>query len=101
MDRLGAMESQVAGLLQLAAYRQDLTLDRGVGARWMERGARAVVPIDAIESLAVGELDPVIDGGRTHAEFSCDLALRTTTSNGRDDRAAVSGVTIPFVMVNS
>jgi hypothetical protein len=101
MDRLGPVKSQVAGLLQLPAHGQDLILDRGGGAGWMARGARAVVPIDAIEPLALSVLDPVIDGGGTHTEFPCDLALRSTVANGRDDRATVGSITIPFVMVNS
>jgi len=42
-----------------------------------------------------------MDGRGTHAEFSCDLALRPTAANGRDDRAMAGGITIPLVMVNS
>src|SRR5205823_6655832 len=68
VDRLGAVESQIAGLLQLLAHGQDLILYRGGGAWRMTRGAPAVVPGDAIESLALSVPDPVMDGGGAHAE---------------------------------
>jgi hypothetical protein len=58
-----------------------------------------VVPVDAIKSLALSVLDPVMDGGGTHAEFSSDLALRPTAANGRDEGAPAGSFTVPLVMV--
>ena len=49
MDRLGPVESQVAGLLQLPPHGQDLGLDRGIGSLGGSGDPRAVVPIDAIQ----------------------------------------------------
>ena len=38
-------------------------------------GARAIVPVHPVESLALGLLDPVVDGGLTDVEFAGDLVL--------------------------
>ena len=74
MDRLGPMESQVAGLLQLPPHGQDLGLDRGIGSLGGSGDPRAVVPIDAIQPSPPRMLDPVVDGGGAHAELTCDRA---------------------------
>src|SRR5512147_379004 len=84
MDRLSSMESQVTGLLQFATHGQDLLLDGGlrtVRATW---GSRTLVPIDAIQPLALGPLDPVMNGVRAHAEPAGDRAERSTTAGGGD-----------------
>ena len=67
----------------------------------MAWGARAVVPIDAIEPLALSMPNPVMDGGRAHAELPCDLALRSTAADGRDEGTPAGGITVPLVMVGS
>jgi hypothetical protein len=74
MDRLSSMESQVAGLLQFATHGQDRLLDGGRSSRRVSWGPRTVGPIDAIQPLAGGQLDPVKDRVRTHAELAGDLA---------------------------
>ena len=60
MDRLRPMESQVTGLLQFAAHGQDLLLDGGFSAVRVTRTPRAILPIDAIQPLALGPLDPAL-----------------------------------------
>jgi hypothetical protein len=55
------VEAQVAGRLQLAAYLQDQILDRGVGPLGRMGDARLFGPIDSVEALAVGVVDPMVD----------------------------------------
>jgi hypothetical protein len=68
------MEPQVTGLPQLAAHGQDLRLDGGRRAVRVTWGPRTIVPIDPIQPLAVGPLDPVTDGVRARAELAGDRA---------------------------
>ena len=100
MDNLGAMEPQVAGLLQLPPYGQDLLLDGGLGPRRISWGTRAVVPIDAIKPLALRMLNPVMDGGGAHTELPCDLSERSFATDGGYHGATAVGLTVPLVMMH-
>src|SRR5512142_111960 len=100
MDRLSSMESQVTGLLQFATHGQDLLLDGGLRAVRVTRTPRAIVPIDAIQPLAFGPLDPVMDSVRAHAELADDLAERSTAADGSDHGPTAGGLTVSLVMVH-
>jgi hypothetical protein len=66
-DGHGADGPQVA-TCQVLADLQDQVLHGGLGAAGLVRAARAVGPIDAIQALAFGPLDPVRHGGNADAE---------------------------------
>src|SRR5512135_394302 len=100
MDRLRPMESQVAGLLQFAAHGQDLLLDGGFSAVRVTRTPRAILPSDAIQPLALGPLDPVMNGVRAHAELAGHCAERVTASHGRDHGPTAGRLTVSLVMVH-
>ena len=100
MDRLRPMESQVTGALQFAAHGQDLLLDGGFSAVRVTRTPRAILPIDAIQPLALGPLDPALDGVRAHAELAGHYAERTTASHGRDHGPTAGRLTVSLVMVH-
>ena len=70
-----AVGQGVAGL-------QDQILHGRVRAACLAWGARAIGPVDAIEALAFGPLDPVRDGGHADAEL---------TGNGTQGLAAPDG----------
>ena len=49
---------------------------------------RAIVPIDSVEPLPLGVVDPVMDSRLAHVELLGDLVLGATAADGGDDRAA-------------
>ena len=100
MDRLRPMESQVTGLLQLATHGEDLLLDGGLGSVRVTWGPRTIGPIDAIQPLAFGPLDPVMNCVRAHAELAGDLAERSPSSDGSDHGATAGGLTVSLVMMH-
>jgi hypothetical protein len=100
MDRLRPMEAQVTGLLQFAAHGQDLLLDGGFSAVRMTRTPRVILPIDAIQPLALGPQDPVMNGVRAHAELAGHCAERATATHGRDHGPTAGRLTVSLVMVH-
>jgi hypothetical protein len=65
------------------------------------RGPRPIGPIDAIESSAVGVVDPAVDSRGAHVELSGDLVLRWTAPNGLDHGPAAGGFPVSLLMVRS
>jgi hypothetical protein len=59
------------------------------------------VPVDAVESLALGPTDPRMNSGLTDAKFERDLVLRSTAPDGSDEGATTSGFPIPLLMTTS
>ena len=59
------------------------------------------MPVHSVESLALGVVDPVMDGGLADVEFVGDLVLRSTASDGGDDGSTTSGFPITLLMATS
>jgi hypothetical protein len=55
---------------------------------------RAIVPVDAVEPLPLGVVDPVVDGRLADVELVGDLVLRATASDRGDDRAATESLPV-------
>jgi hypothetical protein len=55
---------------------------------------RAIVPVDAVEPLPLGVVDPVMDGRLADVELVGDLVLRATASDRGDDRAATKSLPV-------
>lgn len=60
---LMAPRSTEVALSQVATCLQDQVLQGGIGAAGLVRRVRAIGPIDAIQALTLGALDPVGHGG--------------------------------------
>ena len=70
--------------------------------RWVVWGiARAIVPVDPVEALALGVADPAMDGGLAHVELAGDLVLRSAPSDGGDDGPTAGGFPVSLLMVHS
>ena len=52
------------------------------------------MPVDSVESLALGPTDPRMNSGLTDIEFVNDLVMRATASDSGDDGSSASG--FPF-----
>src|SRR5512135_1308013 len=100
-DRFGPVEAQIALVAQLASHVEDEVLDGGGGPLGGVRSARPIGPIDAVESSAVGVVDPAVDGRGAHMELSGDFVLRSTAPNGLDHGPAAGGFLVSLLMVRS
>ena len=98
-DRGGPVEAQVAGRLQLAAHLQDQVLDRGLGPLGGAGDARPIGPIDAVQALAVGVVDPMVDRRGAHVELAGDLVVRAAAADGLDHGPATGGFPVSLLMV--
>jgi hypothetical protein len=95
------METQVADRLQLAAHGQDQILDGRIGPSGVPWGTGSIVPVHAIEPLALGVVDPMMNGGLADIEFVGNLVLRATASDSGDDGSSASGFPITLLMTAS
>jgi hypothetical protein len=95
------MKAQVVDLLQLASHGQDQILDGGIGPSRFSWSAGSIVPVHSIEPLALGMVDPMMNGGLADIEFVGDLVLRTPASDGSDDGSSASGFPITLLMAAS
>jgi hypothetical protein len=93
--------AQVAVLGQLLAQVQDQVLDVSRGALRGVRDRRVILPADAVQALATGLLDPVVDRRLRDAEAAGDLALGQTTSDGLDDLATTLSGQVLLLMATS
>jgi hypothetical protein len=98
-DGGGAVEAQVAGRLQVAAHLQDQILDRGLGPLDRPGEARPIGPIDAVQALAVGVVDPMVDRRGAHVKLSGDIVVRAAVADGLDHGTATGGVSVSLLMV--
>jgi hypothetical protein len=72
-------------VLQLLPQLQDAILQVGIGSVLGSATAPWLAgPIDAVEALALGAVDPALDGGQADAETASGLALGQTLSDGLD-----------------
>ena len=101
MDRLGPVESQVAGMLQFPPHGQDLGLDDGLSPVGSLGGVGTVVPVDPVESLPLSLLDPVMDRGLTDVELTGSIVLGLSPSDGGDDGPTTSGFPVSLLMMTS
>jgi hypothetical protein len=56
------------------------------------------VPVDSVESLALGPTDPRMNSGLTDIEFVNDLVMRATASDSGNDGSSASG--FPFTLAH-
>src|SRR5512135_2469682 len=98
-DRLGPEESQVTLGLQSAPHLEDQIFEGSGGPLGGMGDRRTIGPIDPVEALAVRMADPAIDSGGAHAEIPCDLLLRSSTANGRNQRPTAVGFPDSLLMV--
>jgi hypothetical protein len=99
-DDGGAVEAQVAGRLQVATHLQDQVLDRGVGPLDRLGEARPIGPIDTVQALALGEVDPMVDRRGAHVELPGDIVVRAAAPDGLDHGSATGGFSISLLMVH-
>ena len=85
VDSGGPELTEVAGVTQLLANGQYEVLPRALGAiDRCRQAARAVGPVDAIQALSGGALDPALHSGQGHAELLGDLTQGGSVSDGVD-----------------
>ena len=63
--------------------------------------AGAIVPVDSVEALSSGTMNPGMNRRLTDAEFAGDLVLRSTAPDGGDDGSTASGLPITLLMTAS
>jgi hypothetical protein len=100
-DHLGPEEAQVTIGPQTAPHFKDQVFDSGLGPLGVVGDWRAIGPIDPVEALALGMVDPTIDSGGTHVEVAGDLLLRPSPTNGLNHRPTTAALSVSLLMVRS
>jgi hypothetical protein len=62
-------------------------------------GARPFGPIDSVEALAVGVVDPMVDRRGTHVELPGDIVVRAAATDGLDHGTATGGFSVSLLML--
>src|SRR5262249_56818798 len=96
-DGVSADGPQVA-VGQLTTGPQGQVLQGGLCAAGLVGRVRAVGPIDAVESLALGTPDPAGDGGDAHAELASDGTQGPPSPDGSYHGAATLPLTLCLLM---
>src|SRR3990172_2124467 len=91
MDGRGSVLSQSAAILETLAGGQDASFQGGLGTSRLAWGGTAVVPIDAVQTLALSPLHPMLDGGQRNRVAIGDRSHGTASSNFSHHLGAILG----------
>ena len=96
-DGVGTDGPQVA-VGQFAPCHENQILQGDIGAAGLVRGVRAVGPIDVIEALALGTLDPVRNRGDADSELTGDGTQGPATADSGYHGPATLDLTLCLLM---